>query len=122
MNHSSAPKDANTMPATTIFEVGNQVRFRPGKWNPANDLPKDGIFVLGAVIPLPNPYGDFVDKYYWDEPEWKWARGKTRLDVATHPQVLYLDGVPEYELVPPSCPDPEGKGRRSFSGAWFELV
>jgi len=105
-----------------MFRVNDKVRFRPG-WNPADDLPSDGIFTIGAVAQLLRPDDHYVDPYYWGEPKWAWARGKTRLDVAGYSQVVFLEGVPEYETgLPKHTSDPESKGRCGFSGAWFEAA
>ena len=106
-----------------MFKAGTKVRFKPNRWNPENDLPADGIFVVGAVVSLPNPDHYYVDPHYWDTTKYAWAREKTRLDVARHPQVVFLDGVPACNTGLPHFPsDPENKNRRAFSGAWFDLA
>jgi len=107
----------------SLFEVGDKIRFA-GKYEiPCDDLPVDGVFVIGAVVPLPDPDGYYVEEYYWSHPDWEWARGKTRLDVAEHPQVVFLKGVPKLNTgFPVNPPDPENKGRRAFSGVYFELA
>lgn len=111
------------MESLVEFKVGDKVRFSAKRGNPTGDLPTDGTFTIGAVIPLQDPNGYYVDPYYWDC-GWEWAREKTRLDVAGHPQVVFLEGVPEYNTGFPdySHADPDNKKRRSFSGFYFEKV
>ena len=106
-----------------MFETGTRVRFKPDRLDPANDLPANGTFVIGAIVPLPNPDGYFVPSCYWETRGWAWARGKTRLDVAGHPQVIFLEGVSDRATGCPHHPlDPDNMGRRGFSGAWFQAA
>lgn len=103
-----------------MFEIGSKVRFRSGRWTPSNDLPEDGVLTIGAVVPLPKPDDYYVDPFYWDTSQYAWAREKTRLEIAGHPQIVFLEGIPELTSLPKYPPDPNGMGRRAFSGAWFE--
>ena len=103
------------------FEAGQPVRLKPGSI-PYPDLSHGAVYVVGCVIPLPNPDEYYVDPEYWNCEGWKWARKKTRLWVAGHPQVVFLEDLPEISESLLRYHDPEGKGRRSCSGAWFVPV
>lgn len=113
------PKEDNHMSET--FAKGDKVRLK--KKDAASGLSAGEVYTVGVVQDLFLPNGYYVDRYYWNDPKWSWARNKTRLQVAGHPQAVFLDGVlrPEMEI-PPMNEDPEGQGRCSFSGAWFEKV
>lgn len=73
-----------------MFKIGNEVRFKPNRWNPMEDLPDNSTFTIGAIVSLPNPDDYYVDPYYWNTETWGWARGKTRLEVAGHPRSSFL--------------------------------
>lgn len=107
-----------------IFEKGDRVTFREEEgWHLLDDdLDPDQAYVVGAIADLPNPNDYYVDSAYWDDPKWAWARGKTRLDVSAHPQVIFLEGVAKLGTLPSFTPDPDNKNRRSFSGSWFQKV
>ncbi len=104
-----------------MFAKGDKVRLK--KKDAAIGLSSDEVHTIGAVqdLFLPNDY--YVDPCYWGDPKWSWARRKTRLQVAGHPQIVFLDGVLRPKMdTPPMNEDPEGQGRCSFSGAYFEKV
>lgn len=108
------------MPEET-FSKGDKVRFK--KDPISKDLSMSKIYTVGAIQGLFLPDKHYVDPYYWDDERWSWARNKTRLQVAGHSQVVFLDGVFRPKMdIPPMNEDPEGQGRCSFSGAWFEKV
>jgi len=104
------------------FAKGDKVRLKKEEYI-ALKLSPDEIYTIGAVQDLSLPNNHYLDPYYWDNPKWSWARNKTRLQIAGHPQVVFLDGVlrPKMDF-PPVSEDPEGQGRHSFSGVWFEKV
>ncbi len=103
------------------FAKGDKVRLKEN--DPATGLSPDGVYTIGAVQDLCLPDTYYVHPHCWDDPKWSWARNKTRLQIAGHPQVVFLDGVLRPKMdIPPMNEDPEGQGRSSFSGAWFEKV
>jgi hypothetical protein len=103
------------------FTKGDKVRLK--KKSAGLKLSPDEVYIIGAVQDLLLPNKHYVDPYYWDDPKWSWARDKTRLQVAGHPQVVFLNDVLRPKMdIPPMNEDPEGQGRCSFSGAWFEKV
>lgn len=106
---------------TTIFKPGDLVTPVSGSASTIG-WGKGAVFMVATVTDLSNPNALYVDPFYcdWYE-EWKWARGKTRLEVAGHPQQLFFDEFVDNSGS--SCSnDPEMKHRSSFSGAWFVLV
>lgn len=108
-----------------IFEVGDRIRVRPGLLCPcfsAQGIGSDSVLVVGCVRPLENPEAWAVDPFYWDYPDYAFARGMTRLEMAGHPQVLYLEGIFTDTSLTDLSDDPEGKNRSRFSGYWFEHV
>ncbi|MEK7136226.1 MAG: hypothetical protein AAB821_01405 [Patescibacteria group bacterium] len=103
------------------FTKGDKVRLK--KKSSVTRLSADEVYTIGTVQDLFLPNKHYVDPYCWDDPKWSWARDKTRLQVAGHQQVVYLEGVLRPKMdIPPMNEDPEGQGRYSFSGAWFEKV
>lgn len=102
------------------FVVGDRVRLKKDR-QVGSGLSPDEIFTIGYIQDLLWPNHHYIDSRYWDDEKWEWARNKTRLDVAAHPQVVFLNDVLRPKMdVPPHNEDPGGKGRSSFSGAWFE--
>ncbi len=105
------------------FVKGDRVRLLAGIEPSVVGLSTGEVYIIGAVQPLSFPDRHYVDSHYWDAPEWSWARDKTRLQVAGHPQVIFLEGISSPRMnIPPMNEDPEGQGRCGFSGAWFEKV
>lgn len=109
-----------TMPE--IFAKGDKVRTKKN-YNAGSGLSEDQVYNVGYVQDLLQPNEYHTDPRYWDEKGNEEVRGKTRLQTSGHPQIVFLDGVLRPEMdIPPANTDPEGLGRRSFSGAWFEKV
>jgi hypothetical protein len=103
------------------FAQGDKVQLKRGRFNSTGLNPTE-FYMVGAVCDLPQPDDYYVDPSYWSDPRYTWAKEKTVLDVAGHPQVIFLEDV----FLPPNTStlveDPEGKNRSSFSGAWFQKV
>jgi hypothetical protein len=103
------------------FKAGDKVKFRSDRSVPDTDLSSNGVYTVGAVVPLPSPHQFYVDRFYWDTPTYQWARNKTRLEVAGHGQVVFLDEVYSRDRGLLAYPaDPGNLNRRSFSGYYFE--
>jgi hypothetical protein len=102
------------------FAKGDKVRLKKG--NPAIRLSPRKTYTVCKVQDLSQPDKYYVDPELWDDQDFSWARNKTRLQMAGHPQVVFLKGVlyPKKDM-PPISKDPEAR-RHGFSGAWFKKV
>lgn len=107
------------------FKVGDRIKVRSGLLHPcfsAKGIGPDSVLVVGCVRPLENPEAWAVDPFYWDSPDYAFARGMTRLEMAGHSQVLYLEGIVTDPSLTDLSDDPERKNRSRFSGYWFEHI
>lgn len=107
---------------TKKFTKGDKVRLK--KYDTIIGLSPDKTYTVSAVQDLTQPDKYYVDPELWDDPEFSWARGKTRLlQMAGHPQLVFLKGVlyPKKDMLSINK-DPKARRRRSFSGAWFRKV
>jgi hypothetical protein len=105
---------------TKKFVKGDKVRLK--NRDSTISLSPDKTYTVSAVRDLSQPDKYFIDPELWDDPEFSWARWKTRLQVAGHPQLIFLKGVlyPKKDM-PSTSKDPEAR-RHGFSGAWFRKV
>lgn len=100
------------------FKAGDRVRLVADY--PLSRPDRNGIYVVGAAVPLPNADEYVVDPQYWDWKQYEGYRKKTNLDLAGHPQVVFLEGVLKLTDLPQNPRDPDNKGRSGFSGKWLE--
>ena len=88
------------------FAKGSKVSLRKKGLPFFPELGGNRVYTVAAVANLPNPDAPYVDPFYWESTAW--ATRKTRLEVAGHPQRVFLEGVINQSGLPQDIPDPSG--------------